>query len=269
MLEAYRRAEYVVLRPEVVIRIGEANAALDELIGAVGGAALVSEANAGSERLGEEENGRRDAALREALERAGVSYLEGEGRDPERAWPVEPSLLVLGISRAEAVELARRFAQNAFVWCEPGKPPELVLVAKRRLVLDTHVWLDWLAFDDASVSPLKAAVARGRAELYMDGACEAELERVLGYPIGRKVPEKALQAGRLAEARRLSQAPKRALTEAERAALPRCRDRDDQKFLELAAAAEADALVTKDRALLELARRAPFCIVSPADLELD
>jgi hypothetical protein len=38
-------------------------------------------------------------------------------------------------------------------------------------------------------------------------------------------------------------------------ALPRCADRDDQKFLELARDSGADWLVTADKALLKLARR--------------
>jgi predicted nucleic acid-binding protein len=52
----------------------------------------------------------------------------------------------------------------------------------------------------------------------------------------------------------------------ERADLPRCRDADDQKFLELAAALPAEALVSKDRALLDLRRRRlPFAILSPLE----
>ena len=48
--------------------------------------------------------------------------------------------------------------------------------------------------------------------------------------------------------------------------LPKCRDPDDQKFLEAAAAARADVLITKDVALLELARRKlPFRILTPSD----
>ena len=49
-------------------------------------------------------------------------------------------------------------------------------------------------------------------------------------------------------------------------ALPRCRDRDDQKFLELAARAQADVLVSKDKALLKLRGRTrlPFRILTPA-----
>ncbi|MBS2131734.1 PIN domain-containing protein [Burkholderia thailandensis] len=50
--------------------------------------------------------------------------------------------------------------------------------------------------------------------------------------------------------------------------LPKCRDRDDQKFLELAYAARADWLVSKDRALLKLTRRTErdfgFRIAQPA-----
>jgi predicted nucleic acid-binding protein len=52
--------------------------------------------------------------------------------------------------------------------------------------------------------------------------------------------------------------------EAERAQLPTCRDPDDQKFLEAALNSRADFLLTKDRALLDLARRvAPLRIMTP------
>ena len=268
LLAAYHAAEYIVLDPRIVIRIGEPNRAIDELLALERSAAFITAANPGSERRSDEENRRLVTELRQMLDAVGRAYREGEGRDPGGAWPAEPSFLVLGIPRDEATKLARRFAQNAFVWCEAGKPPELVVLAQWRLVLDTQIWLDWLAFDDPSVASLKKAVAEGRAEIYMDAACEAELERVLGYPIAKKVPEKPLQEARLAEARRVARHPGRELSQAERASLPRCGDRDDQKFLELALAARAHALVTKDRALLGLARRAPFRIVSPGDLVL-
>ena len=57
---------------------------------------------------------------------------------------------------------------------------------------------------------------------------------------------------------------------AETPPLPKCRDPDDQKFLELARDCGADYLVTKDKALLVLARRktrpAPCCIVTPSGM---
>ena len=139
-----------------------------------------------------------------------------------------------------------------------------------RLVLDTHVWLDWLVFDDASVRTLRAAVEQGHAQVFMDAACDAELERVLAYDLGRHSIPAAAQAAALAQARRLANRIENTLTTAERAGLPRCRDADDQIFLEAALAARADVLVTKDRALLELNRRRtralPFRVSSPKDI---
>ena len=132
------------------------------------------------------------------------------------------------------------------------------------LVLDTNVWLDWLLFDDPSVAALKAAVAGGRAEIFIDAAGEAELARVLAYDLGKHSIDAQKQAACLAECRRVAKPlPKGAPMDS--AALPRCADPDDQVFLEAAAAARADYLVTKDRDLLDLGRRKlPFQIVSPS-----
>jgi len=54
--------------------------------------------------------------------------------------------------------------------------------------------------------------------------------------------------------------------EGEAPPLPRCKDRDDQKFLELSARCSADVLVSKDKALLKLRGRTKlaFQIVGPA-----
>lgn len=130
-----------------------------------------------------------------------------------------------------------------------------------RLVLDTNVWLDWLVFRDAEIAPLRAAATQGRARVFIDAACEAELARVLAYPLGRVRLDAAAQAACLAECRRVASRGARAAPPAW--ALPACRDPEDQKFLELARDCRADLLLTKDRALLELARRTPFRIVTP------
>src|SRR3954471_24601559 len=133
-----------------------------------------------------------------------------------------------------------------------------------RLVLDTNVWLDWLVFQDPGLKSLREAHAAGKVEIFIDDACEAELARVLAYDLGKHSVDAAGQGLCLSLLRKNSIHVK-----SERpAALPRCSDPDDQKFLELAAGAKADALVTKDAALLELRRRAPFRILTPADLAL-
>jgi predicted nucleic acid-binding protein len=143
-----------------------------------------------------------------------------------------------------------------------------------RLVLDTNVWLDWLVFDDPSVAPIKAAVAADRAQIFIDAACEAELERALGYDLKKFSLAAKAQGACLAECRRVARRIDSPVPEIARARLPACSDRDDQKFLEAALFAGAEFLVTKDKALLELAPRAgngagkkrralPFRIVTP------
>ena len=139
-----------------------------------------------------------------------------------------------------------------------------------RLVLDTNVWLDWLVFDDRDTAPIRNAVALKTAAIFMDAACEAELERVLGYPFGKNTLDPGERVEYLAKCRRQCNQLNGRLSLDEKASLPRCRDPDDQKFLEAALLARADMLVTKDRALLELARRktrsVPFGIVRPTEV---
>ena len=129
-----------------------------------------------------------------------------------------------------------------------------------KVVLDTNVWLDWLVFDDPAVAPLRAAFEAGRLQVLIDAACEEELARVLGYRFYGEVLPDDKQAACLSECRRIA-------TRVEVSSgqpLPSCRDPDDQKFLQLALGAGADALVTKDEALLALAERSlPFRIVKP------
>ena len=132
-----------------------------------------------------------------------------------------------------------------------------------RLVLDTNAWLDWLVFRDPGIAPLRAAVTAGRAEVWIDEPCAAELARALGYPFGRFTLDADAQARALAEARACACRWGDTACEAK---LPLCRDPDDQKFLALAAACSAHALVTRDGELLVLAKRLPFRVLTPAAL---
>jgi putative PIN family toxin of toxin-antitoxin system len=130
-----------------------------------------------------------------------------------------------------------------------------------KLVLDTQIWLDWLVFDDPGVHRLRNAVHLGRAHVVIDAACDAELARVLAYDLGKHSISPAAQLAALDQARRLA---RRVETVAVKG-LPQCRDPDDQKFIELAAAMNADALVTKDRELLRMKRRLPFRVIQPRE----
>jgi len=112
-----------------VLRIGERNADLDELLEAEGvvTAAFITAANPGGKKRGNWENEVANAALVKSQAEAGFRCFEGEGRAPDGSW-TEKSVLVVGISRADAEVVGRAFDQNAIVFVERGKIPELVLL---------------------------------------------------------------------------------------------------------------------------------------------
>lgn len=134
-----------------------------------------------------------------------------------------------------------------------------------RVVLDTNIWLDWLVFDDPAVGPLREAQALGRIEIVIDDACETELARVLAYDLGAHTLDVPAQSACLSRCRDIVT---RVPTPAGRAPAS-CRDPDDQKFVDLAVAAGASILVTKDHALLEMTRRlATVRVVAPGEFEV-
>jgi len=145
----------------------------------------------------------------------------------------------------------------------------------RRLILDTNIWLDWLLFEDTGIAHIRQLQEAGHVEILIDAVCEAELAEVLARPFGKRTMDAKAQAAALAHCRRLTTRIGVQLPAPERARLPLCRDPDDQKFLEAAAAAKADVLITKDRALLDLTRRkkaqvgrtVPFSILTPEEFE--
>jgi len=69
-----------------------------------------------------------NAALVQTQTEAGYRCFEGEGRDPQGRWKPERSALVVGIPRAGAESVGRAFGQNAIVFVERGRAPELVVL---------------------------------------------------------------------------------------------------------------------------------------------
>jgi len=118
-----------------------------------------------------------------------------------------------------------------------------------RLVLDTNIWLDWLVFDDSVVMPLKSACGEGLVRIAINAACLEELGRVLAY-LEFKL-DAATRNVLFTQVRNCTYRVETMLL----SPLPRCADPDDQKFLELARDAQADWLITKDKALLSLAKK--------------
>jgi putative PIN family toxin of toxin-antitoxin system len=124
-----------------------------------------------------------------------------------------------------------------------------------RLVLDTNVVMALWHFRDPRLLRLREYINAGSAVLLTRGECLDELRRVLQY-VQFKLDGSAqtkIFDDYVRQAECVSDASE-AETEAAKA-LPQCKDRDDQKFLQLAWDAQAHVLVTRDKLLLGLARR--------------
>ncbi|MBK7664829.1 MAG: putative toxin-antitoxin system toxin component, PIN family [Sterolibacteriaceae bacterium] len=119
------------------------------------------------------------------------------------------------------------------------------------LVLDTNVVLDLLFWNDPAATPLIDAFGEGSARAITDTRCFEELQQVLR--LDRFELDLTAQQALALRYRDICQWHDTPAMPAR--SLPRCKDPDDQKFLELALSADADLLVTKDKALLALARR--------------
>lgn len=124
---------------------------------------------------------------------------------------------------------------------------------QNRMVIDTNVCLDLFVFRDPRWAALKTALEQGRVQAVTREDCRAEWLHVLGYrhlPLDEQSrPQAVAEFDALIACTGVEATPKQDIK------LPVCSDPDDQKFLEIARDADAAVLITKDKALLKLARR--------------
>jgi hypothetical protein len=133
--EAYRATIYRVFVPgeaPIDVRVDGASSTHAARLGALlarNGVevwAFITAWNPGSRQLSAEENAARHAELLQAIEAGGWPHFDGAGIPARADWSPEASLLVLGISRDDAVALGRRFSQNAIVAGRRGGAAELI-----------------------------------------------------------------------------------------------------------------------------------------------
>jgi uncharacterized protein len=140
-----------------------------------------------------------------------------------------------------------------------------VIATPPRLVLDTNVVMDLFHFEAPPLAQLAQAVSSGQVICLANDHTLAELERVTGYPqfrLDAAGRDNLLQRYRV----HLTIVPAKP-SDADLPRLPKCRDPDDQMFLELAQYAKADLLISRDNLVLKLAkarqRPCPFAILPP------
>jgi putative PIN family toxin of toxin-antitoxin system len=120
----------------------------------------------------------------------------------------------------------------------------------QKVVIDTNVCLDLFVFNDPRWAKLVAAIDSGAVQAVTRADCRDEYNIVLHY---KHLPldddSRPLASARFDQMIQVVAPPQSGVI------LPVCSDRADQKFLEIARDAQADVLITKDKALLKLARR--------------
>ncbi|MBA4178749.1 MAG: hypothetical protein C0505_19645 [Leptothrix sp. (in: Bacteria)] len=125
------------------------------------------------------------------------------------------------------------------------------LSATPAVVLDTNTVLDWLVFADDSVATVASAIQKGRLRWLACTGMRDELARTLGYrSLAKWNPDSEQSLATFDRLATLLPTPPVAPLHL------RCSDPDDQVFLDLALAHRATWLLSHDRALLRLGKRA-------------
>lgn len=122
-----------------------------------------------------------------------------------------------------------------------------------RAVIDTNALLDWLVFGDAAASSLGRAVADERMAWLATARMLDELGAVLSTPLAVRWELARKHALTIDTASLATRCEQPALAGPGRLI---CRDGNDQMFIDLALAHGPCWLITRDRALLALRRRA-------------
>ena len=119
------------------------------------------------------------------------------------------------------------------------------------VVLDTNVCLDLFVFRNPDIKNFHDAIKDNTFHVITREDCREEWLRVLDYPkLDLNEPEKERSKLEFDTFIHLITPEKR-----DYYSLPVCSDKDDQKFMEVAFDAKAACLITKDKALLKLARK--------------
>jgi len=120
------------------------------------------------------------------------------------------------------------------------------------IVLDTNVALDWLVFDDPAVAPVARAIRLGRLRWLTCPGTQRELLHMLNHAsLAQRVKDPLHARALLAEHATLVADPEPHRLPPR----PVCTDPDDQIFIDLALQYSAAWLLSRDKALLKLARK--------------
>ena len=124
------------------------------------------------------------------------------------------------------------------------------MIKPKQVVIDTNVCLDLFVFKDPRWEFLLRGLMDNSIVAVTRADCRQEWLAVLHYPHLPVDDESRPKVVETFDSLIQCIAPER-----QNRLLPRCSDKDDQKFLEIALDAGVQTLITKDKALLKLGRK--------------
>lgn len=128
IIDAYKNTKYIVFEHDLIIKIGKLNQCIDKLILQYNSNewAFITAFNPYSNVLTEKENQLRHHKLKELTKNYVTFEGHGVGEDP--TWDPELSLLIIGISKDEALIIGKQFEQNAIVYGKINETPQLLIL---------------------------------------------------------------------------------------------------------------------------------------------
>ena len=128
LINAYNNTEYQVYNPTMVIKIGIKNQELNDLLRSLNSTtwAYITAFNPYSKSYSKEVNLKRHEELKVKV--ANYKIFEGEGVGEDKTWEPEISILVIGISNEESIEIGKYFEQNAILIGDIHGAPELKML---------------------------------------------------------------------------------------------------------------------------------------------
>ena len=114
--QAYLETDFKVFAENsFTMKVGQYSSELNSIIkkSKYSSAAFITAYNPYSQQLSDAENVARQEQLKIEIAKRGLTTIEGVGQHPSNQWPGEPSLLIIGLSKAAAATLARQLEQNA------------------------------------------------------------------------------------------------------------------------------------------------------------